>query len=111
MNPYDDAWGDPTVKVFVDHVIENLVPKIESSAFVISLVPTDRVGDVKFWVELGASIMQDKPIIAVAFSEDDIPDKLRLIADEIVVLPNGMNEDASGPIGDAIQRITSKLDG
>jgi hypothetical protein len=89
----------------VRHVIKEMAPKMETSALVISLVPEDREGDVKFWVELGASIMLDKPIIAVLLGDAPVPAKLAKVADEIVRCPNGVDPESSEELAAAIKRI------
>jgi hypothetical protein len=60
-----------------------MLPKLIDSAIMLSLVP-DTNGDVKFWVELGAAIMYDKPIVAVVTPGRVVPRKLREVADEVV---------------------------
>jgi len=62
-------------------VRRKLVPKISDSKVVISLCPKGGATDVKFAVELGFSIMLGKPILVFANTNDDIPPKLRLVAD------------------------------
>jgi hypothetical protein len=69
---------------FVAHFRRDTLGKIADSAIVMSLVPRSGDFDVKFAVELGAAIMLDKPIIAVALPGTPIPAKLREIADRIV---------------------------
>jgi nucleoside 2-deoxyribosyltransferase len=49
---------------------------------------------VKFAVELGFAIMLNKPIIAVLQPGGTLPDKLRLVADEIVYMPAKRNSAA-----------------
>jgi hypothetical protein len=101
----DDPWrDDPTVKAWIRHVLDEMAPKMADSALVMQLVP-DGEGDVKFWVELGASIMMDKPIIAVAFGDTPIPAKLELIADEVVRLKEGVNPAASEELAAALERM------
>lgn len=74
-----EQWDD-----FVTHFRQEAVEMITKSAATISVVPND-VGDVKFWAELGASIMMDKPIIAVMLpGRMDIPEKLRRVVDRII---------------------------
>jgi hypothetical protein len=85
-----DPWQTPTAKRWVQHVLSDMEPKLAGSVISVSLVPNDREGDVKWWVELGASIMYDKPIIAVVFNDRPLPEKLKLVADEIVRLPDGV---------------------
>jgi hypothetical protein len=106
---YDDPWQDPHAKRWVRHVIDEMAPKLENSAVSISLVPEDREGDVKFWVELGAAIMMNKPIIAVAFGDKPVPAKLALVADEIVRAPNGIDPDSSEDLTAAIHRVLGDL--
>jgi hypothetical protein len=107
---YDDAWQEPTAKRWIGHVLDEMVPKLEGSAFTISLVPEDREGDVKFWVELGASIMLDKPIIGVVFNDDPVPEKLKLVSEEIVRCPGGVGPEAAEKIQAAMTRVMARLD-
>jgi hypothetical protein len=87
MNPLDlgDPWNDPGAQDWLHHVRTHVLPMVEESSVCISLCPAEGKVDIKFAVELGMMIMLDKPIIAVADNDDDIPDKLRLVADKIVV--------------------------
>ena len=73
-----DEW-----QAFADSALGELVPKLRDSFCTVSLVPTGKT-DVKFAVELGFSIMFDKPIIAVVASGTQVPGKLVAVADEIV---------------------------
>ena len=78
-DPFEGAeWRD-----YADRVRRELVPKIGESAYVMSLVPSGET-DVKFAVELGLSIMMDKPIIAVVRPGVHVPNKLAQIADAIL---------------------------
>lgn len=106
----EDPWAEPSTKAWVRHVIDNMVPKMARSAVVVSLVPDDRHGDVKFWVEIGASIMMDKPIMAVVFNDLPIPAKLALVADEIVRCPRGVNPASSNAIAEALGRMMDRLE-
>lgn len=64
-------------------VLDELVPKIEGSTVTISLVPTGET-DIKFAVELGLSIMFDKPILAVVQPGTKLPEHLVRVVDRIV---------------------------
>lgn len=104
--PERDPWQDPRAKRWVKHVLDDMEPKMAGSAIVATLIPRDREGDVKFWVELGASIMYDKPIIALVQGDRELPAKLVQIADEIVRLPDGdLGEEASDAVQAAIVRV------
>jgi len=79
---------DPVDKVvwdaFVQQTREDAMKKIDASAFVMSLVPKDEP-DVKFCVELGLSVMYDKPLVIVVAPETRIPERLQRLADEVIV--------------------------
>jgi hypothetical protein len=106
---YDDAWQEPSAKRWVRHVLDEMAPKLADSALAISLVPDDRSGDVKFWVELGASICMNKPIVAVLLGDAPVPPKLALVADEIVRCPEGIDPAASEELTAAIGRVIERV--
>lgn len=68
-------------------VMEGLVPKVADSAVCVSIVPRNEKNwvDAKFCIELGVMIMLDKPILAIAHPDAPVPEKLRLVADRVVV--------------------------
>jgi hypothetical protein len=80
--PYD-PYEDPTFLAYAKRVRRELIPKLEASSITVSLIPEGET-DVKFAVELGLSIMMDKPIIAVVKPGVKMPNKLALVADRIV---------------------------
>lgn len=80
----DDPFTGADWDVFVKDVTDELIPKIDGSAIAVTLVPKGPT-DVKFAVELGFMIMMDKPIIAVVAPGVRVPDKLRAVADAIVI--------------------------
>lgn len=79
----DAFWDSPDYRAWEEDVIENLVPMIKKSDFVASLMPVGRA-DAKFAVELGFSIMFDKPLIMLVQPGVHVPEKLALIADDII---------------------------
>lgn len=106
MAVVSDIWDDPSAVVWARHVLEEMAPNMAESAACISLVPSDGVGDVKFWVELGAMICMDKPIVVVAMGDTVIPPKLALVADEVVRLPEGVNPAGGDALAAAVRRVT-----
>jgi hypothetical protein len=70
-----DAW--------VAHVRETTVKAMMESAYVASLVPRGET-DVKFALELGLSIMLEKPILAIVQPGAHVPAGLAKVADRIV---------------------------
>jgi hypothetical protein len=89
-------------------VVKELVPKLSTAQCSIMMPLGDAKGDVKYWVELGASIMMDKPIIAMVESESQVPAKLRMVADEIVICPGGDFEAAKDQLAAAMKRILER---
>ncbi len=104
-----DPWQEPTARAWVRHVVERTLPMLEASAVALSLVPDTEDLDVKFCVELGAMIMLDKPIIVVALAERQVPEKLRLVADEVVVLEEGVTPEGSRRLATAIERVVNRV--
>ncbi|MFL5865256.1 MAG: hypothetical protein ACJ780_31565 [Solirubrobacteraceae bacterium] len=82
----DESWmNDPEWNAYVTHVRSSLIPMLENTALTISLAPDDPKGtDIKFAIELGLSIMLDKPIIVVLNTEAELPPMLAKIAHAVV---------------------------
>lgn len=76
-------WDDPDVQAWMENARVNLIPMIAESDSVASLVPRTQ-DDIKYAVELGLSIMMDKPIIAIVLDDRPVPYKLRIVADDII---------------------------
>ena len=84
----DELLNNPDFREWAERTRSKLMPMIQESALVVSLVPeTD--ADMKFAVELGLAIMLDKPIIAVVAPGQIIAGKLRQAADAIVEWDSG----------------------
>lgn len=77
---HDNYWRD-----FNKDVQENLVPKLESTSVVLSLQTGNF--NAKQSVELGVSILMDKPIILIVEPGTKVSSKLTKIADAIVEGP------------------------
>lgn len=80
-----DLNDDPEFKAWTDRVRAELIPMIEESEMTVSICPVsgDDV-DIKFAVELGVSIMLDKPIIVAVPPGRSVPDGLARVAHEII---------------------------
>lgn len=105
----NDPWDEPEAEEFIRGVLGDMAPKMKNSAVAISLVLNPE-GDVKFWVELGAMIMMDKPIITVLGPGQVCPPKLALISDEIVQCLDGMESPRfQADLQGAISRVVAML--
>ena len=99
LDPDERASWD----AFVEHVRTETLVKMDESLFVMSLVPRGEV-DVKFAVELGLSIMLDKPIVAVVQPGQPIPERLRMVCDEVVEADIDV-EEGRRQVAEAIARM------
>lgn len=108
MNDWND---DPRFKAWTERMRDDLLPKIEASAMTVSICPSsgDRV-DIRFAIELGLSIMLDKPIVVAVPPGVKVPERLVRVADEIVEL-TAMDDETGGRISQAIKRVVTDDDG
>ena len=90
----DDLRDDPEFRAWEKSVREELVPKLSNSALTVSLVPEGET-DIKFAIELGLSIMLDKPIIAVVRPGVKVPERLARVVDRWVEGDIGTDEGRS----------------
>jgi hypothetical protein len=93
MSSNRDPWADPEAQEWLEHCNRTLVPMLDNSACSVSIAPPAGSSDIKYAVELGLSIMMEKPILVVAEYGQRIPDKLRMLADDIAYVD--WNDEAS----------------
>ena len=99
----EDPFDSPEWHAYVQQAEEKLIPMMRECGKVLTMVPRGDT-DVKFAVELGFSIMLDKPIIAVVLPGATVPPKLAKIADAVVEVD--LNDPASGErLADVIRAI------
>lgn len=78
--PYNtQEWQD-----WAAEVNARLVPMLQESAASISLFPSDGEGDVKYAVELGLSLMMNKPILLIVPPGTKVPAKMHKVADLMI---------------------------
>lgn len=75
--------AEGTVGAWAEHIREVVAPQIASSYYVMTMLPEGSI-DVKFAVELGLSIMLNKPIIVVKAKDAEVPEKLAWVSDYII---------------------------
>jgi hypothetical protein len=109
-NTGDAILDDPDFKAYASRVVGDLVPRIERSGFVMSLVPRGET-DVKFAVELGVSIMLGKPFMAVIDQNTPLPEKLAAVLDEIVRVDLEDLDSYRDEIEAAVLRMTERTGG
>lgn len=88
MSRLDWLDEDPWFDSYATRFLKDVLPMLQESDFSVSIAPgsrnKDTKGDVKYWVELGASIMYDKPIIVIIEFGQEMPVRLRRVADAVV---------------------------
>jgi hypothetical protein len=81
-SPYDA----PEFRQWADDMRKRLIPKMEESASVLMIAPNmSEKFDIEFALQIGASILLEKPLILLVHSGRTIPPKLRAIADRVIV--------------------------
>jgi nucleoside 2-deoxyribosyltransferase len=79
-----DPWDNDDARAWAEHVLAEVVPKIQESSAVISLWPSGEVPDAKLAVETGYAILLGKPIIVVAAPDVKLPATLEAVARTVV---------------------------
>ena len=101
----DELWKDPGYQAWENYVRDVVVPVLEETAVTITLIPQGQ-RDIRFAVELGLSIMMDKPIIALVQPGMSIPNGVAAVAAEIVEVDIAHDpEGAKKSITDAFARV------
>jgi hypothetical protein len=108
----EDIRNDPEFIAWETHVREEVLPKMQASALTVSIAP-DGKPDIKYAVELGMSLMLDKPIIIVTEPGQAIPARLRRVADKVIEVdwrndPRAGQEAISDAISDFVDDIERK---
>lgn len=80
--PPEDWANNPDAREWLEHAQRELPDKLRGSAIVCSLVPEEP--DAKYAVELGMSLMLDKPIVLVVPPGRRVPERLVRVADLII---------------------------
>jgi hypothetical protein len=82
----------------------DLFPKLRNSRFTIGLI--DGQLDVKLCLEVGASLLMDKPLILIVKRNTFlIPAKLRSMADAVIEFDSFQDVEVRRQIEEAIQRV------
>ena len=96
---------------WVEHVRVDVLDQMIESAMVISIFPRDpRNLDIKYALELGMSIMLEKPIILVVMSGTKLPKKLEALADAVIVTDGIDDEKGQVVLKAAIDETLRNLD-
>ena len=98
------------VRAWLEDATKDMMPKMKSSAFVMSLYPRDGLPDPKFCMELGAALMMDKPILMIVSDNIAIPQRLReLVTRTVTINGTEMNSDNKERIQVAISEMLTEL--
>lgn len=103
---------DPQFQAWAQSVQANVLPKLNESALSLLAVAEDDVTSIDFAVQLGMSIMLDKPIIAVVQPGMKVPSKLVQVADRIVEMDaqGGGSPEQIAKLKEAIEAAMRDID-
>jgi hypothetical protein len=87
--PTNDPLDHPEVRAWLDHAEQHTLPKILESAATIQIAPDEL--DPKSAIELGYSLLLDKPLIIVVPPGRSVPEHLVPAGDAIVEWPDDGN--------------------
>lgn len=86
MKILDELMTDKEFRKFIDHFLKEVLPQIRQSNYIMTLVPTkDEMVDIAQALEIGYCILYDKPLIVVAPEGRHTGERLRRIADHVIV--------------------------
>lgn len=106
MTHDSDVFDDPEVRAWMQRAIDELVPKLRESAATISVVPdVVGLGDIKFALETGMTLLLGKPLILAVVPGRQVPAGLVRAADRII----DFDERNPAAAMDAIQRALTEL--
>ena len=82
---HDSIFDDPEARAWAQQAIDELVPQLRNSAATISVVPENvGIGDIKFALETGMTLLLGKPLILAVVPGRQVPAGLARAADRII---------------------------
>lgn len=92
-----------------ENVFEFLTEQIESAFCTAIIVPAGCSADIRFTLELGLSVLHSKPLILAVEPGAQVPEKLAMVADEIVELDTKDRKKAEASIHAAVERLLARM--
>jgi hypothetical protein len=86
----EELFALPEMQEFLRHAQEDMFPKLQNSVMTFAIFDENKV-DAKIALELGATILFDKPLIVVADKNKLIPARLLRIADAVIDIEDWKN--------------------
>ncbi len=90
-----------------DEYVAEVARLMNVSYFVIVLAPPNAQASADFAVEIGCSVLLDKPIILLVRPGTVLPNKLVALADDIIEMVDYDAALLTGQLQDAIDRLVS----
>jgi hypothetical protein len=95
-------FDSPEIQNYIKHAQKEMIPMMENSAIVISLLGSHI--DAKVCLEIGAAILLDKPIVVVIVQGAKVPANLKRVAS--IIIEGDMKEKATqDKLQQAIARV------
>jgi hypothetical protein len=105
----EDPFASDEWQRFVEHTQRETVTQIAGAGAVLSIVPESGKADIKLAVELGLGIWFDKPLVILVHPGQEIPNKLRQVADAVVEADID-TEDGKLRLMEALDRLGLRRD-
>lgn len=100
----DDLYDDPQIKAMLQDFRRRVMPNIKDSHFALTLL-AGGIPDVKQCLEVGASVLMDKPILVLCINKAQCPRHLLKIASEVVEVEDIRSPEGSKKVQEAIRRV------
>lgn len=102
MREVSDPLDHPEARLFLKRANEKLLPMIKGSALTVGMWSGDP--DPKQAIEMGYSVLLDKPIIIVVMNGVHVPEKVVKIADAIIEWTEDQ-EVLAARINETVERV------
>jgi hypothetical protein len=100
---FEDYLETVEVKNFFERARRDMFPKMQSSA--ISLMILGSEPDPKLCMELGAAILFDKPIIALAIKGRPVPELLKRIAAPVIEVEDLSSDEVQKQVREVLASV------
>jgi len=106
-----EPWDEPEMKAWLEDARVNLIPLLQKTEA--SVFEARTTTDLKYAIELGLSILMNKPILAVVLDDRQAPPKLLEIADHVLHMKA---REMGTPAGErkfqaAVEEMMAKVEG
>ncbi|QGJ96514.1 deoxycytidylate deaminase [Arthrobacter phage BeatusComedenti] len=93
----------PYIRKLIEAAERDVLPRVRHTDACVVVVPEEP--DVKIAIEIGLGVMMDKPVILLVRAGCRVPEKLMMIADEIVATDLTNRASLQAALDAAVERL------